>query len=324
MKKISTLLTVVFSLLLFVSCNVEPLDPSLSVDNGSDSGNTGGGSGSGGSGGSIFKANFDGQTWEASTTQAIVNSDYIAITGLKTNGSFFQLTIPQGTVGTYNWSNVPTGQNLGIIYSSASGQVPYSGISNTLATQTGYVGYSDTAEIIITSINTSTNIITGTFKFTGVRFDSTLTQTEIKTFTNGEFSIPYTSNTTSPTGNSFFCKIDGTDYITTNVDGLSTGGQISIVGRRGNVENIGINLLQNITPGTYDLENLPLGTNNVGLYNLDNSGTNIYGADPGSVTITTHDVATKHIVGTFSFTGTNFFNSTTFNISNGSFDVHYQ
>lgn len=43
MKKISTLLTVVFSLLLFVSCNVEPLDPSLSVDNGSGSGNTGGG-----------------------------------------------------------------------------------------------------------------------------------------------------------------------------------------------------------------------------------------------------------------------------------------
>ena len=33
MKKISTLLTVVFSLLLFISCNIEPLDPSISTDN---------------------------------------------------------------------------------------------------------------------------------------------------------------------------------------------------------------------------------------------------------------------------------------------------
>jgi hypothetical protein len=40
MKKISTLLTVVFSLLLLASCNVEPLDPELLTDNGAISGGT--------------------------------------------------------------------------------------------------------------------------------------------------------------------------------------------------------------------------------------------------------------------------------------------
>ncbi|MEQ3690744.1 MAG: DUF6252 family protein [Flavobacterium sp.] len=321
MKNIKSLFSLSFTLIvmLFASCDVEPLDSSIAVGSGG-----GGSTGGGNSTGTFFRANFDGQTWNATTTQAIVNSDYIAITGMRGNGSFFQITIPNGTIGTYNWANASSIASLGLIYSLGSGQVPYLSLSNSDAANQGFTGYTDTAELVISSINTSTRVISGTFKFTGVRYDSTLTQTETKVFTSGQFSIPYTSNTTSPSNNSFFCKLNGADYITTNVDGLSLGGQINIVGRRGNVENIGITLLQNITPGTYDLENLPLGTNNIGMYNVDNSGTNAYGANPGTVTITTHDVSAKHIVGTFQFTGTNFFNSTIHNISNGTFDVYYQ
>jgi hypothetical protein len=317
MKKISTLLTVVFSLMLFVSCNVEPLDPSISTDGGSGNGSTGNGS-------SFFKASFNGQVWTANTTQAIVNSDYIAITGLKTDGSFFQLTIPQGRVGTYNWSNT-TNQGFGLVYSNGSGQVPYVGLSNALATGNGLTNYTDTAEIIISSINTVTNTITGTFKFTGGRFDSTLTQTETIVFTSGEFSIPYTANTTSPTNNSFFAKIDGTDFNPTNIDAIKSNGLISIIGRRGNIENIGLSLVDNITTGTHSFSSLPSqGTNNA-LYTIDNSGTGTYSSDSnGTVIITTHDVANKHIVGTFSFNATSFFNTTIFNISNGAFDVYYQ
>jgi hypothetical protein len=320
MKTLKTFFSILILVFAFTSCEIEPLDSSISVGTGGG-GSTGGG---GNTGNSFFKANFDGQTWNAATTQAIVNSNYIAITAMKGNGSFFQITIPNGTVGTYNWAGATSITSLGLAYSNGSGQVPYVSLSNSDAVNQGFTGYTDTAELIITSINTSTNIIKGTFKFTGVRYDSTLTQTETKVFTSGEFSVPYTSNNTSPSNNSFFCKVNGADFITTNVDGLSASGQISIVGRRGNVENIGLTLVQNITPGTYNLENMPLGTNNIGQYNVDNSGTNVYGANPGTVTITTHNASTKHIVGTFQFTGTSFLNSTTYSISNGTFDVYYQ
>ncbi len=335
MKKINNLFTFIVLIATFsiTSCSeVEPLDPVLSGQvnsgngNGSGSGSTGGGNSGGGSTTeTVFKADFDGQTWNnASTIQAIVNSDYISISAMKSNGSFFQVTIPQGTVGTYNWATATSITSLGLVYSAGSGQVPYVSLSNSDATNQGFTNYVDTAELVISSINTTTNIITGTFKFTGVRYDSTLTQTETKNFTNGQFSVPFTSNNTSPSTNSFFCKLDGSDFIPTNVDGIQANNSITIIGRRGNIENISLSLVGGMAPGTYDLENLPLGTNNIGLYNQDASGMNSFGANPGTVTITTHDVATKHIVGTFQFTGTSFLTTDTHSISDGEFDVYYQ
>lgn len=334
MKKINSLIAFVVLMTTFsiTSCSeVEPLDPVLSGQvnagngNGSGSGNTGGGNtGGGGSTATVFKADFDGQTWSnPSAIQAIVNSDYISISAMKSNGSFFQITIPQGTVGTYNWASATSITSLGLVYSAGSGQVPYVSLSNTDASNQGFTNYVDTAELVISSINTTTNMITGTFKFTGVRYDSTLTQTETKIFTNGQFSVPFTANNTSPSTNSFFCKLDNSDFIPTNVDGISANNMISVIGRRGNVETISLSLVAGITPGTYDLENLPLGTNNIGLYNQD-AGTNSFGADPGTVVITTHDVAAKHIIGTFEFTGTSFFTTTTHTITEGEFDIFYQ
>ncbi|NHN27893.1 hypothetical protein FIA58_019625 [Flavobacterium jejuense] len=335
MKKINNLFAFIVLIAIFsiTSCSeVEPLDPALSNQvnsgngNGSGSGSTGGGnSGGGGSTATVFKADFDGQTWNnASNIQAIVNSDYISISAMKSNGSFFQITVPQGAVGTYNWASATSITSLGLVYSAGSGQVPYVSLSNSDATNQGFTNYVDTAELVISSINTTTNIITGNFKFTGVRYDGTLTQTETKVFTNGQFSVPFTANNTSPSTNSFFCKLDGSDFIPTNVDGIQANNSITIIGRRGNIENISLSLVGGMTPGTYDLENLPLGTNNIGLYNQDASGVNSFGANPGTVTITTHDVGTKHIVGTFQFTGTSFTSATTHSISQGTFDVYYQ
>ncbi|WP_130734154.1 DUF6252 family protein [Flavobacterium sp. J27] len=329
MRKINNFFAFIVLIVAFASCSeVEPLDPALSGqvssgnNNGSGSGSNGGNSG-GGTASSVFKADFDGQTWLASTTQAIVNSDYIAITGMKSNGSFFQITIAKGEVGTYTWANATNITYPGLAYSTGNGQVPFIGLSNSDATGQGFVNYNDTAEIVISSINTTTKIITGTFKFTGVRFDSTLTQTQTKVFTNGQFSVPYTENNTSPSTNHFFCKLDGNDFNPTNVDAILANNLININGRRGSVETISVALLSNIGVGTHDLENLPLGTNNIGLYNLDATGMNSFGADPGTVTITSHDTTSRHIVGTFQFAGTSFFNTDTHSITDGEFDVYY-
>ncbi|WP_288984476.1 DUF6252 family protein [uncultured Flavobacterium sp.] len=322
MKTIKSILTLLVLTLAFttISCDDEPVDPVLS---GGGSGSGGGGNNGGGSGSSFFRANFDGQTWNASTTQAIVNSDYISINGMHSNGSFFQITIPNGAVGTYNWAGATSITSLGLIYSSGSGQVPYLSLSNTDATTQGFTGYTDTAELVITEINTSTHKITGTFKFTGVRYDSTLTQTETKVFTSGQFSVPYTSNNTSPSNNTFTCKLDGNNFVTTNVDGIKNSGLISLIGRRGSVENISLSLVENIAVGTHNLDNMPTGTNNVGMYVPDMSG-NAYSSNPGTVTITTHNIASKRIVGTFQFTGASFLDSSTHSITNGSFDITYQ
>jgi len=65
-----------------------------------------------------------------------------------------------------------------------------------------------------------------------------------------------------------------------------------------------------------------MGNNNVGLYVLDNSG-NTFGANPGTVTIATHDISNSHIIGTFEFTATSFIGSTSYSITQGTFDVYY-
>lgn len=48
MKKISTFSMFILTFALIISCNIEPLDPSIPTDSGSGSENTGGGSGTGG------------------------------------------------------------------------------------------------------------------------------------------------------------------------------------------------------------------------------------------------------------------------------------
>ncbi len=71
MRKLKSLafFTLFLSALSFTSCDgdIEPLDPALA-----DSIGDGGGSAAG-----VFKVDFDGSTFVATTTQAIVNADYI-------------------------------------------------------------------------------------------------------------------------------------------------------------------------------------------------------------------------------------------------------
>lgn len=308
----------------FVACDNEPIDSAINIDDFSDDDGSGNGNGNGNGATGVFKVNFDGQTFTATSTQAIVNSDYIAITGLRSGSNdFFQITIPNGTVGTYTWDDFTGGTSdvLGLAYMNPQlGGSGFIGSSDQFGEFANNPNYTDTAEVNIISINSATNTITGTFKFTGVRFGGANgTTIQTKVFTQGEFNLTYTENV-APNGNTFFAKLDGADYNPTNVDGFKNSGKISIVGRRGNVENISIVVPDNILPGTYDFDFFG---DYMAIYNQDSSGSNTYGSDSGSITITAHNVSTKKIVGTFNFVGTSFFSPTTKNITNGSFDVTY-
>ncbi|WP_395044519.1 DUF6252 family protein [Flavobacterium sp.] len=317
MKKIKffTAFLLLFSAFSFISCDNEPID-SL-IDLGSDVDNPGG------TVTGTFKVDYDGQTFTATVTQAIVNTDYIAITGLKSaTGEFFQITIPNGTVGTYTWSDFDgTSNALGLAYSTGTAESAYVSASDAVGEFADEPSYVDTAEVNIVSLNSTTTNITGTFKFTGVRFGGTGgTTLQTKVFTNGQFNLTYTTNTTSPTENTFFAKLNGADFTPTNIDGFKNSGIISLVGRRGSVENIGLFLPDNVTPGTYDIS---FGGEYSGTYILNSTGEGVFGGDSGSITITSHDVTNKKIIGTFNFIGTSFFSPATYNVSVGTFNITY-
>lgn len=315
--KLASLLVLFISALTFISCDNEPIDSNINLGDFNNGGNNpdpntpavG-----------TFKVDFDGQTFVANVTQAIVNSDYIAITGLKTGtGEFFQITIPNGTVGTYTNANPTT---IALAYAQGNGQDGFLGVSDQTGEFSGFPNYTDTAEVKINSINTTTNIISGTFKFTGVRFaDATGDTVETKVFTNGSFSLSFAANNTSPSNNSFFAKLNGQDYNPTNVDGFKNSGMISLIGRRGAVENISLVVPDNIVPGTYAIE---FGGDVTALYVMNSTGEGVFSGDPGTLTITSHNTSTKKIVGTFNFTGTSFFNTTTYEVTAGSFNITYQ
>jgi hypothetical protein len=327
MKTIKNLLSifVIITALSFFSCENEPLDPSLlnsdpanSGGGNSGGGNTGGGNtGGGGSTASgVFKVDFDSQTFTANSTQAIVNNTTIAITGLKSNGSFFQITL-LGTpaVGTYNNTNT---SQLALAYSGGSGQIPYLGASN--ASFSAYPNYNDTAELKISSIDTANKIIKGTFKFNGGQINGS--QLNIKNFTNGEFNLSYTTDVPAPTNNSFFAKLDGAAFNPTNITGLKSSGFISIIGRRGSVENIALSFADNITAGT-TVNFTPFSSDARGQYIIDNNPSNIHGGT-GSVTIISHNTSTKRIKGTFTFNAETLFPPISSKlITEGTFDITY-
>lgn len=332
MTKIKLLATVFlfFTAFTFVSCEVESIDPALAVNNGGNTGggNTGGGNTGGGTSGA-FKADFDGQTFTASTTQAIVNDDYIAITGMKSTGEFFQITVPEGTVGTYTWDDYDENSGgvqggFALIYSQASGSIPYMGASDQWGAFADVPGYTDTAEIIITSIDTQNKKISGKFKFTGIRYANGVT-IETKVFTNGSFTnIPYTADVpTNPSNNNtFFAKLNGQNFTPTNISAMSMSDRINIIGRKGAVENIALSLKSNVTPGTY---NLTMIGDYSGRYTKDMSPLGNFASDSGSVTVISHDVANKKIKGTFHFVATlPVLSPDTHNVTDGTFDVTYQ
>jgi Family of unknown function (DUF6252) len=270
----------------------------------------------------VFKADFDGQTFTANTTQAIVNSQYVAISGVKSTGEFFQITIPSATVGTYNLATSPT--NFGLIYSQGSGLVPYLATSSVSGPFSGFPNYTDTSEVKITSIDAVNKKISGTFKFTGARFaGASATTIETKVFTNGSFTnLSYTNDVVvAPTTNTFTVKKDGVDFISTNISGFKSGGSIAIIGRRGSVENVGVFIPDNASVGaTYTIT--PLGNERC-QYVMDATPTGILGGT-GSVTVISHDITNKRIKGTFNFVAATLLPpSLSFNFTLGTFDVTY-
>jgi hypothetical protein len=303
--------------LFFTSCEIEPFEGTIPTD-GETTENPGTPVTN-----SVFKVDFDGQTFTAATTQAIVNSDYIAISGVKSTGEFFQITIPGATVGTYTLEmSTTSSMPFGLMYSSGSGNVPFLATNDDTGPFAAFPSYVDTAQIVISSIDTVNKKIVGTFKFTGAKFVGTTgTEIETKVFTNGVFNLSYASDVVAPAGNTFTAKMDAVDFVPTNISGVKSSGYISVIGRRGNVENIGLFIPDTAIAGSsYNFT--ALSSEARGQY-IDGTPTGIFGGE-GTVNIISHNPTTKRIKGTFSFAASTLIPPVvTHNITEGTFDITY-
>lgn len=305
----------------FISCDNEPIDSAIDLSNPENPDNPEVPGGGGTAGPGVFKVDFDGQTYTATTTQAIVNEDYIAITGLKAStGEIIQLTVPSNQVGTYTWDTTNTDiTGLALAYVSASGGQAYVSGPDDEGEFEG-LNYIDTAILTVTEINTVSKTVSGNFQFTGARFTE-VGVLETKVFTNGVFTnISYEADTPAPTNNFFTAKLDGSNYVATNIFGTQLSGKIGIVGRRGNVENISLSVPQDATPGTYEVD---MFGDYIASYIANSTSSGSFAPDSGSITITSHDTQTNRIKGTFFFDAFSFFVPETHQITEGTFDVTY-
>lgn len=292
--KIIGSLLLLFTALTFTSCENEPLDPELNLDDFGNNNPT-----------AVFKADFSGSTWTATQSTAVISGNLIQIVGGKSNGESFGFLINANAVGTY-----PANQNI-LAFTPAGSEFGYWSVNPDNETE-------NTGSITITEINTTNKTISGTFSFKGYWSDFDQTSILPVQFTNGVFNnIPYVNQ--SETNDSFYAKVDGTEFV--DVDILTAEIQIesqdfiSIAAQDANLNAITVSVRSNLSTGTYNI------TGNVGtdlvqaIYDFNDVDNQ---AVSGSVTITSKTA--DRIKGTFSFVTDG---SPTYNVTQGSFDVTY-
>lgn len=251
-----------------------------------------------------FKADFSGQTFTTSMTQAVIAGGAMVIGATKPSGENFQLLIDGTTAGSYNADSVL------LSYSpDMTSEFSYANLDNDL---------NSNGSVIITEVNTINMTISGTFQFVGHWSDSDDPRAPI-TFTNGSFTVPYTGNTSTDT---FFAKVDGVEFVDdligTSV--ASAGGDDFITINAFDVDQNSIVLAfnANVTVGqAYPVGDLVTGSFSAS-YNRDGVA---YTATTGSITLSTL-TATK-AVGTFQIQVFDAGSSTGFSITEGTFDVEY-
>jgi len=307
MKKIKALVAVfavIFAAVNFTSCDTEPVDPVLLENIGQEPGTAGP---------AVFKVDFSGETFVATSSAATVNNANIAITGIKgTNGQAVSILIDGNTVGNY-----PSAKVLLDYTPSADSEYSYTNVDFTTGQESGTVS--------ITSIDTVNKTISGTFSFVGWWGDADLNLPSIA-FTNGSFqNVPYTGTTGGGpvTSDEYFkARVDGQDNTYEGADLLVA------LADAGSGETISINAFapdhklvlsasSDITPGTYQFSN---GAGSVASARFISATDESFPVNGGSLTITSN--TNGFLKGTFSFTVTNDAGESHV-VTSGDFNVEY-
>ncbi|MXN92301.1 hypothetical protein GR160_13810 [Flavobacterium sp. Sd200] len=273
--RILSIFMVLFTLMGVVSCQTEPVDPLLLVDDSDDEpvqtpAN--------------FQVDFGERTFVADSTVAYLGDGEIVIKGYAGNfGENFTITVPATTTGTYTVTNITYDPGVNPNY--------YSNI-NPANVPTG--------SVTIYSIDTARRTITGIFSFTGY-YSLPAENLPSIAFTNGSFTnIAYTAPPVNPgPGTSLFSvQFDGQTFVASEAGASMGAGTLAVGGIRGtNGETVAIYLEGGNDVGTY--------TNAVMSYVTDDDADNSYvNADnTGTVVITAVDEVNHTVSGTFNFVG---------------------
>lgn len=290
------------------STDIEPLDPSVLIPDPMANGQ--------------LKVDIDGQTFVATNVQANFSAAALSITGLRSgNNDFLQITLPAplNKVGIHTWAEA-TANNaiLGLIYSNSASEAFIS--APIMGDFAAFPEYTDTAKVIVTSIDTQNKTISGTFEFTGGRLNAAGALT-LKKFTNGSFTnIAYAGGSTTPTSNSFFAKMYEAPFNPVTITANSSAGKILVTGTTTNMGTITVLFPETVAVGNYPLSNVG---DYVGMYLAGLNATSIFAAESGSLTIISHNTTTKKVKASFNFVGRSSANETT-PITEGVFEVTYQ
>ncbi len=263
-----------------------------------------------------LQVSFDNQTLVADLVSSTILDDVINVMGIRgSEGEMISITLFGSTPGTYQLG-VATENPLQI--NSVSYIEPNNTGSGVFVSRVDDI--TSQGEVIITEIDNVNMTISGTFNFTGTNGSTQ----EVKEFTNGSFvEVSYNDGLVA-NDNTFFAKVDGTEFVEDVVAGtrITLGGSttLSISATKNSQETIGLSFDGDIAVGTYDFG----GFGGVPLAQYNTPGSNDVNLGDGTFTITEHDIANKHIVGTFEFIATSFLGGdSSYEITEGSFDVIY-
>lgn len=264
-----------------------------------------------GPGAGDFYATIGGKIWNADSLQLVlISSNGVSINGLSKTGDQISIILPDFKVGTYT---------LGAQSSS------YALFANLLNTNANiYVSNAGSAggTVIISSIDTVNQVVSGSFQFNLTNPADNTTETIAK----GVFDyIPYTAGivgVTPPPGASkdtLEVTVDGNKFFASDVEVSDSAGQMLIAGFSG-TQDVGLFFPSDLTAGTYNLD-FNAGTY-IGVYNPDASVT-LLSQSGGTITIISNNTTTRRISGTFSFVATPVGSGPTANLTQGYFAANY-
>jgi len=259
---------------------------------------------------SFFQVSFDDQTFFANASEAYIGNGTLTINAYRgTDGEMVELILHEVTPGVYQFgtSNSTNQTNIATYTSGNSNPFSWQSVTDFIQPQ---------GLIVITEIDYYNLTISGNFNFTGYNNNG-----EIKDFTNGLFiRIPFDKE------NEFFAKVDGEEFVETNlVAGPSNFfDTIGVYAINGNNQSILVSVPDNIFPGTYNFGVFSTTSTSTAPTGEYVAGLNDFHFADGNVTITLHNPDLRVLIGSFSFTAEPHSTGVgTYEITEGSFCVRY-
>lgn len=251
-----------------------------------------------------FRALVDLQGWEATGYNASIYQGTITVTGVADDGSKISINLSGDTVGTYNMDNMTLSS---CTYKEPGDQgKSYS----TADTEDGGGG------VTIDKIGSGNQTISGTFAFLA----GDIANDDYISVNGGAFSeIPVSSIPVGSTNNTMSMMLSGGSWAPGEVTGYVAFEILTLNGIAADGRSITFELPEEISPKEYDLNYF---TKYKCSY-TNSAGTRFY-ATSGKLRITSHNLVTRNIEGSFSIKMEGHQGGGNVNVTEGMFDITYE